>query len=421
MESLDRACVTFFSTDFTDLAEKPMPSAAILAEAAMDRLDDLSVGGGTELLPALHHVLQMLERHRSPERQSTLVLITDGQVGNEQAIHEELKPWCGKLRVHTFGIDTAVNDSFLRQLAEEHGGSSTLATPEDNIPNLVAGIARRFGTEVVRELQIGSPWEGSGAPVGALWEGDALTLCMRTAEEIAEVVIAGKSGADGAEVSFRIPVAPISGAGPRLLWQRQRIHALERECRDDEAAALACAANLLSSGTAFVAWDEEERIALTSPRYSVYQPSLTDRTHLAGFAPLAACSPMVLYGSGGRSLPRSSMCLQAPALPLGSASRLEEPPPEAHRPSEMDRLPKLLGIEDGAAVRLVDWLEQWIWLSPSQSKERKKSLRKLIGKLAWISNTEKRIDQFSAWLIASVEEPVLTAIQRVLKEVNLVP
>jgi hypothetical protein len=87
----------------------------------------------------------------------------------------------------------------------------------------------------------------------------------------------------------------------------------------------------------------------------------------------------------------------------------------------MDRLPKLLGIEDGAAVRLVDWLEQWIWLSPSQSKERKKSLRKLIGKLAWISNTEKRIDQFSAWLIASVEEPVLTAIQRVLKEVNLVP
>jgi Ca-activated chloride channel family protein len=110
----DRVWITFFQSDYRDFAEKPMERDALLRDPNFRSIVELGTNGGTELLPALRHILDIHQRF-STQRLSHIVLITDGQVGNEEAVLKEI---CGRaIPVHCFGIDHAVNEPFLRQLA----------------------------------------------------------------------------------------------------------------------------------------------------------------------------------------------------------------------------------------------------------------------------------------------------------------
>src|SRR6266704_1758256 len=72
----DRVWATFFESNVRDLAEAPVPAHEVLADRAVGKLEALGTTGGTELLPALKHVLSKIAIH-STERPMSLVLITD--------------------------------------------------------------------------------------------------------------------------------------------------------------------------------------------------------------------------------------------------------------------------------------------------------------------------------------------------------
>jgi hypothetical protein len=121
----DRVWITFFETAYRDFAEKPVERDALLQDPNFQSLAKLGTGGGTELLPALCHVLEILQRF-SAARRSHIILITDGQVANEEAVLKEVS---GKaLPVHCFGIEHAVNEAFLRQLSA--AGNQRFSDPE---------------------------------------------------------------------------------------------------------------------------------------------------------------------------------------------------------------------------------------------------------------------------------------------------
>src|SRR5262249_2470120 len=103
----DRVMVTLFESNHQDFAECPLPPHQLLQDANFKRLAALGVTGGTEMGPALRHVLQLARRH-SPNRARNLILITDAQVGNERAILEIMNG-DPELSVHCFGIDVALN------------------------------------------------------------------------------------------------------------------------------------------------------------------------------------------------------------------------------------------------------------------------------------------------------------------------
>jgi Ca-activated chloride channel family protein len=58
------------------------------------------------------------------ERDLVLVLLTDGQVGNEDQILRHIGDLRG-IRVHAIGIDRAVNAGFLGRLAQPVAGGSS--------------------------------------------------------------------------------------------------------------------------------------------------------------------------------------------------------------------------------------------------------------------------------------------------------
>ena len=93
----------------------------------------------------------------SPEEQDRLVvLITDGQVGNEDQLLSTLGGKLNGIRVFTLGIDRAVNEGFLRRAGRRGGGACELVESEARLDEVMQSIHRRIGTPLLTGLHLES-------------------------------------------------------------------------------------------------------------------------------------------------------------------------------------------------------------------------------------------------------------------------
>src|SRR5262249_30089601 len=137
---------------FDNVVERPPGLPDGLAEAtdrnrfsAVEFLSRTVARGGTEMLDPLDRAVRLLTGTTEPEtatagaagpaaapgRDRVLVLITDGQVGNEDQILRHLGSRLAGIRVHAVGIDQTVNAGFLGRLATIGGGRCELVESED--------------------------------------------------------------------------------------------------------------------------------------------------------------------------------------------------------------------------------------------------------------------------------------------------
>ena len=264
----DRVWITFFESDYRDFAEKPMERDALLRDPNFSSVAELGTGGGTELLPALRHLLAVHQRF-SAQRRSHIVLITDGQIGNEEAVLEEV---AGRdVPVHCFGIDHAVNEGFLRQLSGQQRGTSAFLTPDDDLIRSVAILGSRLGKPVVTGLFVAGSWELADSELPDIHAGQVVFAPIRAKGVPSEITVVGKDG-DGQSVALQLQGQLADTDLPRLIWMRHRIDSLLQDRRSEQAIELAKEANLVCRGAAFVAWDEAENVAVAQDE--VYQPSL---------------------------------------------------------------------------------------------------------------------------------------------------
>jgi Ca-activated chloride channel homolog len=286
----DRAMITFFESTFRDFAEAPLPVADLRADGNFRRIEALGVAGGTELAPAMRHAVALAGRH-SAGRRANLVLITDAQVGNEDAVLDELRK-APELPVHCFGIDNALNDALLLALTRQQGGTFHSLNPRDDIATEVAALARTLGQPVLLGLDPGAAWEPAAGRLPDLYAGQVHFAALRTAADV-PLALSGRDAA-GQPVRVEFTVQPAAGEGPYLQWCRQRLHRLLAEDRSNPAAVeLSVAANLICPLTAFVAWDEAEQVAVAE--HELLQPSLVQEA----FPPPDCCPSRMPLGSPG--------------------------------------------------------------------------------------------------------------------------
>ena len=294
----DRVSVTLFESSFQDFAEAPLPVSELKNDPAFDALEELSVGGGTELLPALEHVLKQMPVH-SKERDPVIIIITDGQVGNEAGVAKLLRAH-RQIAVHTFGIDSAVNDGFLKQLAAQHRGACVLMTPNDDIKSAVSRLGNRLRRPVLTGLTAPAQWQLTDTQLPDIYAGEHILVALRGPRQAESLELSGKV-ADQSIRTFRFNLRPESAqaAAPRLLWARQVISRLLGEAQEKKAIKLAIKHNLICSGAAFIAYDINEKMAISSDE--IYQPNLSPipiavkavRASIKPCAPAAAACPSV--------------------------------------------------------------------------------------------------------------------------------
>ncbi|HEX7843648.1 MAG TPA: VIT domain-containing protein, partial [Kofleriaceae bacterium] len=120
---------------------------------AVEALAKVEARGGTEMARPLQRALDALDGGTA-DRERMIVLVTDGQVGNEDQILRELAPRLRNIKMFTLGIDQAVNAAFLRRLAAAGGGLCELVESEDRLDAVMAKVHRRIGTPIATELAL---------------------------------------------------------------------------------------------------------------------------------------------------------------------------------------------------------------------------------------------------------------------------
>lgn len=269
----DRVWITCFESSFQDFSDVPMLRDDLLADSSFQNFERIGTCGGTELLPALRHVLQIRAKH-SREVASRLILITDGQVGNEAEILQLMRgPEATRLPVHTFGIDSAVNDAFLQQMAVESGGRCTLMTPQDNIPAAVQKLGVTLRRPVLTNLKTGEGVElpSQDRSLPDVHVGEVLLLPVRVKGSGLVKISALQSDGESWSMQWDLDGEAASETA-RLSWVKRRIKHLEQTGCRSEAIEQAIQHNLLCQGVSFVAWDETAKTAVA--KIEVIQPAM---------------------------------------------------------------------------------------------------------------------------------------------------
>lgn len=337
----DRVWITLYESAFLDFAEAPMRAPEVLADRGFQRMMALGVAGGTELLPAAEHVMTKIAEF-SKNRRASVVIITDGQVGNEAEISSAFQK-IPKVRVHTFGIDTAVNDAFLKELARRHRGGCWLQTPDDDIAGTIAGLGSRLRRPVITDLAVSGGWKTGSETWPDLHAEELVTISLR-GKAGKPIEISGRL-ADGAEHCFVVPLKNQGSEAVKLLWAKERITALLEKGQQAEAIALAREHNLICRGAAFIAWDEAEQVQIA--KEEIVQPALAQR-HVLCAAPLRAMHGY-LADSDDSDVQLASMNLSSPAPRMKA---------KASGRNILDIIKSQLGSPSAAEIEAAEELEQ---------------------------------------------------------------
>lgn len=116
-------------------------------------LRTLTSRGGTEIHMAMQAACAASNASREG-RKAAIVVITDGEVGNESQVLQLIQRTLGDTRLFAVGIDTAVNAGLLKRMANLGGGTAALVEPGIQLEEALTSIGREIGHPLVTDMQV---------------------------------------------------------------------------------------------------------------------------------------------------------------------------------------------------------------------------------------------------------------------------
>lgn len=284
-------------------------------------LDSVEAIGGTEIGLALKSAFDKLddcEENRSP----VVVLITDGHIGFESNVLNQVQQLNKKVRVFTVGIDSAVNFGFLERISQLSSASSFMVNPGDELESCMRQIARTIGEPLILDLKL----EGINCEVKQSTLAPSMLPDLfvgRTAEIFfkyekkgkakAKVLLKGTFG-DGRPFVTELKVSRRSNQSVPRIWAKRVMSDLEdqyRACFDPRQKVeieqaivkLSKQYSVLSRFTAYTVIDKEEiktkDLGLRQTVQPVHNPHgwTTPGGHLA-----SAGAPGAVFGHRSKGL-----------------------------------------------------------------------------------------------------------------------
>lgn len=273
LNEADRFSLILFNqrTLHLDMEQALFPADEFHKQMAGDFLDPQTADGGTEMLAALQQAYEKLPDISGRPRH--IILITDGEIGNDRAVLEACKDG---VRVTTVGIGHAARDGVLREIAEKTRGLCVLIPSESQMESDLLQLHRSWGSPYLQSLSLTGESKADRAPIAwDVWPHIACTFLGRFDQLPKRPEIAGWL-ADGS--SYSRPVEPVATESPVVFrsWARYRLLRLQdlhfaNQVDSCELVNLSVFAQVLCPFTAFVAVDGEQVVDLRVPRRSVVQ------------------------------------------------------------------------------------------------------------------------------------------------------
>jgi Ca-activated chloride channel family protein len=184
LELVDTFNIIAFGSDYQALFPEARPFGEdTLAQA--NRLVPTLDGhlGGTEVLAPLQAVLA---QPPAPGRLREIILLTDGQVGNEAEILTLAKRHRGQAAIYPVGLGRGPNAHFIRSLARVSGGVATLVHPGERLEPVMVRLMAQIATPPLHPVEV--HWDGltpelmAPQPLPPLHQGEHLLVLARFAD-----------------------------------------------------------------------------------------------------------------------------------------------------------------------------------------------------------------------------------------------
>ena len=276
-----------FANTTQQLSKVPLANTPGNRQRALNYVNRLRAGGGTEMLRGLKTVLNLPQL--TTERIRNIVLLTDGYIGNEIQIFAEVqRSLSSSIRLHSFGAGSSVNRFLLNRVAEFGRGISHVVRHDQPIDQVVDRFFSQINNPVLGNLSL--HWDGPGespslyplSPPDLFAEQPLVLFGRKIDNQSGMLRITGMaSGGVRFEQSFAVSFEPSGNPAIAQLWGRARIKHLMNQMVSGETTRgveavteTALAYQLLSQYTAFIAVDDKVRIEQPHESVNVAVPVL---------------------------------------------------------------------------------------------------------------------------------------------------
>jgi len=346
----DRFSIIAFDDRQELFKPEPVPFTQKTLEQADRWIESVDARGGTELLQPMVDAIALAHG-------GVVVLLTDGQVGNEDQILSAVVEKRGKsgARIYTFGIGTNVSDALLSKLARHTGGAVEFIHPGERIDDKVVATFARAIAPRVRDVRASfqnvEVDELAPAQLPDLVDGEVWSLFGRYDKPgIGRLELRGTL--NDKPWLLEVPLElPEKADAPTIekLWAAERVRDLEAvevegrraKSMKDRIVAIAVAHGIASKHTSFVAIEKrtgDRRV----PGTAEARPIPVNAP--AGWAMFQQAPPPVMYATRAGMMPMG-MPAPAPAFAppggFGTASGGAPPPPQAPMRSAPMAAPKM--------------------------------------------------------------------------------
>lgn len=360
-----------FSGDTRILFPQPVPATPENVRQAQHLLLTQQGSGGTEMMKAIKAAL---EPTRSQDHIRIVCFMTDGYVGNDREIVDEIKHY-SNARVFSFGIGSSVNRYLLDKMAEAGRGEVEYVGLDDD----GSAAAKRFWERVRNPLLTDISVDWNGLPVSEIYP-----TRVRDLFDAKPVVITGvyskaakgtirlKGKMRGREVVREIPVN-FPADEPKhdvlaTLWARAKVEHLDGENISEadraEITRLGLKYRLMTQYTSFVAVEEKVvneggvmkrvDVPLELP-HGVSHEGIYGKQAEMGMAAPQAASPMFLRKSlpMGRGAMLSSVPVPPPPSKIADTANRPAEPAQAATNLDPQLAAVVMQVRSGVPARSI--------------------------------------------------------------------
>ncbi len=246
----DRFGILAFNHAYYEFASEPLAATTENLAAARRFVQHLEAGGGTEMLPALLHLM------RKPETSGYLrhiILLTDGDLGNEEQIFAALRLKLGGARLYTVAIGSAPNFFLATKMAQFGRGTFTHIADIGEIREQMGRLLETIESPVLTDVKLSF----EGVEVVEVYPQRPPDLFLRqplllygriSQGRTGHVHLTARAGDQPYEANFAFDASTASfHPGITTLWARQRVEDLVDRWRlSDEDARSGIRASLIA-------------------------------------------------------------------------------------------------------------------------------------------------------------------------------
>ncbi|WGV27471.1 VIT domain-containing protein [Halotia branconii] len=281
----DTFSIIDFSNTTRQLSPVPLANTPQNRTRAINYVNKLNASGGTEMLRGIRAVLNFPVT--DPGRLRSIVLLTDGYIGNENQILSEVKQHLqAGNRLYSFGAGSSVNRFLLNRIAELGRGIARIIRHDEPTDEVVDKFFRQINNPVLANINL--QWEGDGespiiypsTPPDLFAEQPLVLFGRKLGDRNGKLHITGiAAGGTRYQHTFDLNFENTGNPAIAQLWGRSRIKDLMNQMVSGETKSgveavtnTALAYQLLSQYTAFVAVSDDVRVDSTQGSVSVQVP-----------------------------------------------------------------------------------------------------------------------------------------------------